>query len=196
METRYHQHHGHYIPHCGGEGVLNTANSKANDRTSMRFMPLSPSILGVCRRSKYARWRDTIDEDDTWIWGLDSMIKPSAAPDYIYHAAMVRNLRWWLAVGVFFHFDTTTFQFRPKKYFLASFGFLPLRLGMSPLPWWSLFVRCKLRFAPFCGTYLLKWQIEIGYYLGTLVRYAYMLESLVVIFKYVGNTSGSTLRSK
>ena len=117
METRYHRHHGHYIPHRGGEGVLNTANGKANDRTLMQFMPLSPSILGVCRRSKYSRWRDTIDEDDTWIWGLDSMIKPSAAPDYIYHAAMVRNLRWWLAVGVFFHFDTTTFQFRPKKYF-------------------------------------------------------------------------------
>ena len=37
------------------------------------------------------------------------MIKPSAAPDYIYHAAMVRNLRWLLAVGVFFHFGTTTF---------------------------------------------------------------------------------------
>jgi hypothetical protein len=33
--------------------------------------------------------------------------------------------------GCVFHFDTTTFQFRPKKYFLASFGFLPLRIGMS-----------------------------------------------------------------
>ena len=115
METRYHHHRGHNIPHCGGEGVLNTANSKANDRTLMQFMPLSPSILGVCRRSKYARWRDTIDEDDTWIWGLDSMIKPSAASDYIYHA-----LPWTVGGGwrlVFFHFDTTTFQFRPKKYF-------------------------------------------------------------------------------
>ena len=47
METRYHHHHGHNIPHCGGEGVLNTANSKANDRTLMQFMSLSPSILGV-----------------------------------------------------------------------------------------------------------------------------------------------------
>ena len=103
METRYHHHHGHNIPHCGGEGVLNTANSKANDRTLMQFMSLSPSILGLCRRSKYVRWRDTIDEDDPRIWGLDSMIKPSAAPDYIYHAAMVRNYGWWLAVFSFRH---------------------------------------------------------------------------------------------
>ena len=119
METRYHHYHGHNIPHCGGEGVLNTANSKANDRTSMQFMPLSPSILGVCRRSKYARWRDTIDEDDTWIWGLDSMIKPSAAPDYIYHAAMVRNLRWSV-VGrrlVFFSFRHNYLSVSAKKIF-------------------------------------------------------------------------------
>ena len=45
-------------------------------------------------------------------------------------AAMVWNCVRWLAV-VFFHFNTTTFQFRSKKYFLASFGFLPLRIGMS-----------------------------------------------------------------
>jgi hypothetical protein len=84
METRYHHHHGHNIPHCGGEGVFNTANRKANDRTLMQFISLSSSILGVCRCSKYARWRDTIDEDDPWILGLSSMIKPSTAPDYIY----------------------------------------------------------------------------------------------------------------
>ena len=99
-----------------GEGVSNTANSKANDRTLMQFIPLSPSILGVCRRSKYARWRDTIDEDDPWIWGLSSMIKSSAAPDYIYHAAMVRNLRggWRL---VYFSFRHNYLSVSAKKIF-------------------------------------------------------------------------------
>ena len=120
METRYHHHHGHNIPHCGGERVLNAANSKANDRTLMQFMSLSPSILGVCRRSKYARWRDTIDEDDPWIWGLSSMIKPSTAPDYVYPtAAMVRNCVRWLA---FFSFQHNYLSVSVKKgiFFLLS----------------------------------------------------------------------------
>ena len=122
METRYHHHHGHNIPHCGGEGVLNTANSKANDRTLMQFMSLSPSILGVCRRSKYARWRDTIDKDDPWIWGLDSMFKASAAPDYVYPtAAMVRNCVRWLAVGCFsFQHNYLSVSVKKGIFFLLS----------------------------------------------------------------------------
>ena len=121
MESRYHQHHGHNIPHRGGEGVLNTANSKTNDRTLIQFMSLSPSILGVCRRSKYARWSDTIDEDDPWIWGLDSMFKASTAPDYIYPtAAMVRNSNRWLA---FFSFQHNYLSVSVKK---GIFFFCPI----------------------------------------------------------------------
>ena len=119
METRYHHHRGHNIPHCGGEGVLNTANSKANDRTLMQFMSLSPSILGVCRRSKYARWRDTIDEDDPWIWGLDSMIKSSTAPDYVYPCRHGSKITVGGRRLCFFHFGTTTFHFQSKRVFFS-----------------------------------------------------------------------------
>ena len=61
------------------------------------------------------------------------MIKPSTAPDYVY------PMPPWLQIGVevlavvFFHFDTTTFQYGSKKYLLASFRILPLRIGMSIL---------------------------------------------------------------
>ena len=133
METRYHHHHGHNIPHCGGEGVLNTANSKANDRTSMQFMPLSPSILGVCRRSKYSQWRDTIDEDNPWIWGMDSMIKASAAPDYIYHAAMVRNFRCGWRLVFFFISTQLPFSFGQKNIFSSVKARHPLRIVMTPI---------------------------------------------------------------
>ena len=131
MDTRYHHHHGHNIPHCGGEGVLNTANSKANDRTLMQFMPLSPSILGVCRRSKYARWRDTIDEDDPWILGLSSMIKPSTAPDYIYDM-----LPWFEIVcggwrSFFFISTQLPFSFGQKNIFSSVKASTPLRIVMT-----------------------------------------------------------------
>ena len=152
METRYHHHHGHNIPHCGGEGVLNTANSKANDRTLMQFMPLSPSILGVCRRSKYARWRDTIDEDDPRIWGLDSMIKSSTAPDYVYPCRHGSKITVGGRRLCFFISAQLPFSFSQKGYFLASFGFLPLRIGMS------LLLRKLCSYCPFA----MKSQNKIG----------------------------------
>ena len=59
------------------------------------------------------------------------MIKPSAAPDYIYHAAMVRNLRWWLAVGVFFISTQLPFSFGQKNIFLSVKARHPLRIVMT-----------------------------------------------------------------
>ena len=131
MDSRYHHHHGHNIPHCGGERVLNTANSKANDRTLMQFMPLSPSILGVWQRSKYAQWRDTIDEDDPRIWGLDSMIKSSTAPDYVYPCRHGSKITVGGRRLCFFISAQLPFTFSQKGYFLAYVRFLPLRIGMQ-----------------------------------------------------------------
>ena len=62
------------------------------------------------------------------------MIKPSAAPDYIYHAAMVRNLLVvGLAVGGPYFFISTQlpFSFDQKNIFLSVKARHPLRIVMT-----------------------------------------------------------------
>ena len=59
------------------------------------------------------------------------MIKPSAAPDYIYHAAMVRNLRWCWRLVFFFISTQLPFSFGQKNIFLSVKARHPLRIVMT-----------------------------------------------------------------